>query len=114
MDWSSWWAGRPDRWPVLGTAGFRGYLHGPRGAVVGGVLDGAGAAASLALEPFPQRAGTAAALLGAIQLGGGASLATLLLITPLAPQTSLALICCGGGLALWAIGRGLADTAAGE
>ncbi|KAA0016886.1 multidrug effflux MFS transporter [Salinicola corii] len=71
-----------------------------------------GAAASLALEPFPERAGTAAALLGAIQLGGGASLATLLLITPLAPQMSLALICCGAGAALWAAGRGGADDVA--
>ncbi|CAO1665602.1 MULTISPECIES: multidrug effflux MFS transporter [Salinicola] len=70
-----------------------------------------GAAASLALEPFPERAGTAAALLGAIQLGGGATLATLLLMTPLAPQTSLALICCGGGLVMWTLARGLAERA---
>jgi len=64
-----------------------------------------GAAASLALEPFPDRAGTAAALLGAIQLGGGATLATLLLTTPLSPQSSLALICCGGGMVLWGLAR---------
>jgi len=64
-----------------------------------------GAAASLALEPFPERAGTAAALLGAIQLGGGASLATLLLMTPLAPQLSLTLICSGVGLLMWGLAR---------
>ncbi|WP_251976644.1 multidrug effflux MFS transporter [Salinicola avicenniae] len=64
-----------------------------------------GAAASLALEPFPERAGTAAALLGALQLGGGASVATLLLMTPLAPQWGLGLICTGGGLLLWWRGR---------
>lgn len=64
-----------------------------------------GAAASLALEPFPERAGTAAALLGAIQLGGGATIATLLLMTPLAPQVSLALICLGGGISMWIMAR---------
>jgi DHA1 family bicyclomycin/chloramphenicol resistance-like MFS transporter/DHA1 family florfenicol/chloramphenicol resistance protein-like MFS transporter len=69
-----------------------------------------GAAASLALEPFPERAGTAAALLGAIQLGGGATLATLLLMTPLAPQVSLALICCGGGIALWLLARRVTES----
>ncbi|OLO05351.1 MULTISPECIES: multidrug effflux MFS transporter [Salinicola] len=67
-----------------------------------------GAAASLALEPFPERAGTAAALLGAIQLGGGATLATLLLMTPLAPQTSLAMICCLGGIVMWTLAIRLA------
>lgn len=64
-----------------------------------------GAAASLALEPFPERAGTAAALLGAIQLGGGATLATLLLMTPLPPQLSLTLICTGAGLFMWGMAR---------
>ncbi|WP_239495253.1 multidrug effflux MFS transporter [Salinicola halophilus] len=62
-----------------------------------------GAAASLALESFADRAGTAAALLGAIQLGGGASAATLMLTTPLPPQLGLTLICTGGGLLLWAL-----------
>ncbi|WP_419307130.1 multidrug effflux MFS transporter [Chromohalobacter israelensis] len=51
-----------------------------------------GAASSLALEPFRERAGTAAALLGALQLGGGALLATCLLATALPPQWALALI----------------------
>ncbi|MDO0947245.1 multidrug effflux MFS transporter [Chromohalobacter israelensis] len=51
-----------------------------------------GAASSLALEPFRERAGTAAALLGALQLGGGALLATCLLVTALPPQWALALI----------------------
>ncbi|WP_223161007.1 multidrug effflux MFS transporter [Salinicola aestuarinus] len=60
-----------------------------------------GAAASLALEPFADRAGTAAALLGAVQLGGGATVATLMLATPLPPQLALTLICTGGGLWLW-------------
>ncbi|MGM8850395.1 multidrug effflux MFS transporter [Salinicola halophyticus] len=70
-----------------------------------------GAAASLALEPFPERAGTAAALLGAIQLGGGATLATLLLMTPLAPQVSLALICSGGGIVLWVLAKRVTENA---
>ncbi|MGM8931208.1 multidrug effflux MFS transporter [Salinicola halophyticus] len=70
-----------------------------------------GAAASLALESFPERAGTAAALLGAIQLGGGATLATLLLMTPLAPQVSLALICSGGGIALWVLAKRVTENA---
>ncbi len=51
-----------------------------------------GAASSLALEPFREQAGTAAALLGAVQLGGGAVLATLLLATPLSPQWALAAV----------------------
>lgn len=51
-----------------------------------------GAASSLALEPFRERAGTAAALLGALQLGGGSLLATGLLATALPPQWALALI----------------------
>lgn len=70
-----------------------------------------GAAASLALEPFPERAGTAAALLGSIQLGGGATLATLLLMTPLAPQVSLALICSGGGIVLWVLAKRVTENA---
>ncbi|GHB29937.1 multidrug effflux MFS transporter [Salinicola rhizosphaerae] len=64
-----------------------------------------GAAASLALEPFPERAGTAAALLGALQLGGGASLATLLLLTPVPPRLALTLLCTGAGLLLWQLGK---------
>ncbi|WP_353979182.1 multidrug effflux MFS transporter [Salinicola endophyticus] len=64
-----------------------------------------GSAASLALEPFPERAGTAAALLGAIQLGGGAIVATLALMTPLAPQFTLTALCTGGGLLLWVLAR---------
>ncbi|MHC9035060.1 multidrug effflux MFS transporter, partial [Cobetia marina] len=51
-----------------------------------------GAASSLALEAFGERAGTAAALLGSIQLGGSAIVATALLSTPLAPQQGLLLI----------------------
>lgn len=70
-----------------------------------------GAAASLALEPFAERAGTAAALLGSIQLGGGATLATLLLMTPLAPQVSLALICSGGGIVLWVLAKRVTENA---
>ncbi|MBZ9537508.1 Bcr/CflA family efflux MFS transporter [Modicisalibacter tunisiensis] len=49
-----------------------------------------GAASSLALEPFRGLAGTAAALLGALQLGGGAVLASLMLATPLSLQMALA------------------------
>ncbi|MGO2415045.1 MULTISPECIES: multidrug effflux MFS transporter [Cobetia] len=51
-----------------------------------------GAASSLALEAFGERAGTAAALLGSIQLGGSAIVTTVLLSTPLAPQEGLFLI----------------------
>ncbi|MDV6317470.1 multidrug effflux MFS transporter [Chromohalobacter sp. HP20-39] len=65
---------------------------GPVGVLSVGFSLALGAASSLALEPFRERAGTAAALLGALQLGGGALLATLLLATPLAPQWALAMI----------------------
>ncbi|MCI0511480.1 DHA1 family bicyclomycin/chloramphenicol resistance-like MFS transporter/DHA1 family florfenicol/chloramphenicol resistance protein-like MFS transporter [Chromohalobacter marismortui] len=72
----------------LSTLGFMG----PIGVLSVGFSLALGAASSLALEPFRERAGTAAALLGALQLGGGALLATLLLATPLAPQWALAMI----------------------
>ncbi|KXS37798.1 MAG: MFS transporter, DHA1 family, bicyclomycin/chloramphenicol resistance protein [Halomonadaceae bacterium T82-2] len=49
-----------------------------------------GAASSLALEAFRDLAGTAAALLGALQLGGGAVLASLVLATSLPLQVALA------------------------
>ncbi|WP_129139985.1 multidrug effflux MFS transporter [Modicisalibacter coralii] len=51
-----------------------------------------GAASSLALEPFRALAGTAAALLSAIQLGGGAVVATAMLATPLPLQGALAVV----------------------
>lgn len=51
-----------------------------------------GAASSLALEPFRELAGTAAALLGAVQLGGGAILATAMLATGMPLQGALALV----------------------
>ncbi|MCK0746512.1 multidrug effflux MFS transporter [Chromohalobacter nigrandesensis] len=65
---------------------------GPIGVLSVGFSLALGAASSLALEPFRERAGTAAALLGALQLGGGALLATLLLATSLPPQWTLVLI----------------------
>ncbi|GAB2784579.1 multidrug effflux MFS transporter [Halomonas shantousis] len=66
---------------------------GPVGILSVGFSLALGAASSLALEPFHERAGTAAALLGALQLGGGALIATLLLATSLSPQWALAFIC---------------------
>ncbi|MCK0715448.1 multidrug effflux MFS transporter [Chromohalobacter sarecensis] len=72
----------------LSAVGFMG----PIGVLSVGFSLALGAASSLALEPFRERAGTAAALLGALQLGGGALLATLLLATSLPPQWTLALI----------------------
>ncbi|MCT8469919.1 multidrug effflux MFS transporter [Chromohalobacter canadensis] len=72
----------------LSAVGFMG----PIGVLSVGFSLALGATSSLALEPFRERAGTAAALLGALQLGGGALLATLLLAMPLSPQWALALI----------------------
>lgn len=72
----------------LSSVGFMG----PIGVLSVGFSLALGATSSLALEPFRERAGTAAALLGALQLGGGALLATLLLAMPLSPQWALALI----------------------
>ncbi|WP_280568648.1 multidrug effflux MFS transporter [Chromohalobacter sp. 296-RDG] len=72
----------------LSSVGFMG----PVGVLSVGFSLALGATSSLALEPFRERAGTAAALLGALQLGGGALLATLLLAMPLSPQWALALV----------------------
>ncbi|MHB0777378.1 multidrug effflux MFS transporter [Halomonas sp. WWR20] len=68
-----------------------GYM-GPVGVLSVGFSLALGTASSLALEPFRDRAGTAAALLGALQLGGGALITTLLLMTSLTPQWALAFI----------------------
>ncbi|WP_027350431.1 multidrug effflux MFS transporter [Halotalea alkalilenta] len=54
-----------------------------------------GATLSLMLEPFADRAGTAAALFGTLQLSGGALLATVLLATPLPAQLAMALVAIG-------------------
>ncbi|WP_233350262.1 multidrug effflux MFS transporter [Kushneria phosphatilytica] len=51
-----------------------------------------GATVSLALEPFADRAGTAAALIGLFQLSGGAALSTLLVNSPLSPALAMAAV----------------------
>ena len=64
-----------------------------------------GAALSLALEPYADRAGLASSLAGCCQMGGGALLASILTMLPLAPQWILALIGIvgAGGLLLMAL-----------
>jgi len=47
---------------------------------------------SLALEPFADRAGTAAAVYGLFQMSGSAVIATVLLDSGMAPQAAMALI----------------------
>ncbi|PPA73274.1 Bcr/CflA family drug resistance efflux transporter [Achromobacter spanius] len=51
-----------------------------------------GSGLSLALEPFAERAGTAAAVYGLFQMSGSAIVATVLLDTGVAPQAAMALI----------------------
>lgn len=51
-----------------------------------------GSGLSLALEPFAERAGTAAAVYGLFQMSGSAVIATLLLDSGMAPQAAMALI----------------------
>ncbi|RKQ96906.1 DHA1 family bicyclomycin/chloramphenicol resistance-like MFS transporter/DHA1 family florfenicol/chloramphenicol resistance protein-like MFS transporter [Kushneria sinocarnis] len=51
-----------------------------------------GATVSLALEPFADRAGTAAALIGLFQLSGGAALSTLLVNSLLSPALAMAAV----------------------
>ncbi len=60
-----------------------------------------GSALSLALEPFADRAGTAAAVFGLLEMSGSALAATLLLESGIAPQAAMAL--AGGAIVgpLW-------------
>ncbi|WP_262927283.1 multidrug effflux MFS transporter [Phytohalomonas tamaricis] len=51
-----------------------------------------GSVVSLALEPFPDRAGTAAALVGVFQMSGGSLLSTLMVNLPVTPQWAMALV----------------------
>ena len=51
-----------------------------------------GSALSLALEPFADRAGTAAAVYGLFQMSGSAVIATALLDQGVAPQAAMGLI----------------------
>jgi len=51
-----------------------------------------GSGLSLALEPFSDRAGTAAAVYGLFQMSGSAVIATVLLDSGMAPQAAMALI----------------------
>ena len=51
-----------------------------------------GSGLSLALEPFAERAGTAAAVYGLFQMSGSAVIATVLLDSGMAPQAAMALI----------------------
>ena len=72
-----------------------------------------GSGLSLALEPFAERAGTAAAVYGLFQMSGSAVIATLLLDSAMAPQAAMALI----GLVIVApllfLSRGMARKLAG-
>jgi DHA1 family bicyclomycin/chloramphenicol resistance-like MFS transporter/DHA1 family florfenicol/chloramphenicol resistance protein-like MFS transporter len=66
-----------------------------------------GSGLSLALEPFAERAGTAAAVYGLFQMSGSALIATVLLDGGMPPQAAMALIgaaivapllCLSGGI----------------
>ncbi|WP_273827227.1 multidrug effflux MFS transporter [Providencia rettgeri] len=51
-----------------------------------------GTATSYALEPFGNEAGTASALVGVVQMAGGAALGLLAIALPIAPKLSLAIV----------------------
>ncbi|SPJ33333.1 multidrug effflux MFS transporter [Kushneria phyllosphaerae] len=72
----------------------------PNAIMVTGFSLTLGAALSLALEPYADRAGLASSLAGCCQMGGGALLASLLTLLPISPQWILALtgIVGAGGL----------------
>ncbi|WP_457808235.1 multidrug effflux MFS transporter [Kushneria sp. EE4] len=74
----------------------------PNAVMVTGFSLTLGAALSLALEPYADRAGLASSLAGCCQMGGGALLASVLTLLPLPPQWLLALtgIVGAGGLLL--------------
>lgn len=74
----------------------------PNAVMVTGFSLTLGAALSLALEPYADRAGLASSLAGCCQMGGGALLASLLTLLPISPQWILALtgIVGAGGLLL--------------
>ena len=57
-----------------------------------------GPATSYALAPFQQNAGVASALLGFIQMAGGAGASLLILLLPLTPYTALGLMMMLGGV----------------
>lgn len=77
----------------------------PNAVMVTGFSLTLGAALSLALEPYADRAGLASSLVGCCQMGGGALMASLLTWLPLSPQWILALtgIIGAGGLLLTAL-----------
>ncbi len=51
-----------------------------------------GTATSYALEPFGNEAGTASALVGFVQMAGGAGLGLFAIALPIAPKLSLAIV----------------------
>lgn len=67
-----------------------------------------GAAMSLALAPHGAHAGVASSLIGCFQMAGGALLASLVTLLPMAPQWMLALVgvAGAGGLLIKSLGRG--------
>lgn len=66
-----------------------------------------GSGLSLALEPFAERAGTAAAVYGLFQMSGSAVIATVLLDSAMAPQLAMALIGLVIVAPLWVLSRGM-------
>ncbi|MFC0338982.1 MFS transporter, DHA1 family, bicyclomycin/chloramphenicol resistance protein/MFS transporter, DHA1 family, florfenicol/chloramphenicol resistance protein [Kushneria avicenniae] len=74
----------------------------PNAVMVTGFSLTLGAALSLALEPYADRAGLASSLAGCCQMGGGALMASLLTSLPVSPQWILALtgLLGAGGLLL--------------
>lgn len=60
-----------------------------------------GPATSYALEPYANEAGVASALVGFVQMAGGAGLGLLAMALPIAPKLSLAIVMLAGCLLAW-------------
>ncbi|MDN0125277.1 multidrug effflux MFS transporter [Yersinia aleksiciae] len=60
-----------------------------------------GPATSYALEPYANEAGVAAALVGFVQMAGGAGLGLLAMALPIEPKLSLAIVMLAGCLLAW-------------
>lgn len=60
-----------------------------------------GPATSYALEPYANEAGVASALVGFVQMAGGAGLGLLAMALPIEPKLSLAIVMLAGCLLAW-------------
>ena len=73
----------------------------PVAAACAGLAFIMGPATSYALEPYSDNAGVASALVGFMQMAGGAVLTLVAIASPLPPKTALAVTMLCGALLAW-------------